>query len=175
MQFCLYLHSFAWESSFAGWVELPQGEQMKIRWSGKRPKWCHWATCAWEEVILWMIKKKQYEEGRRNTGNPHTSSMSKESAFSVRSWASKGGVSMERAFSGVKVRSVSSLATWSPSSSVFWWVVWRSAEAGWCSGPVLLCSGLIGGWMLAETTAVVHWATFMLNLSVTLNTLLTKR
>lgn len=55
--------------------------------------------------------KNQREEGRRTHGKTPTSSMSNESAFSARSWVSKGGASLEGAFSGVEVRSVSSLAT----------------------------------------------------------------
>ena len=62
--------------------------------------------------------------------------MSKESAFSVRSWASVGGTRVEGAFSGGEVMIFSSLITWVPFSVCC---------APLAAGPVLLCSGLLGG------------------------------
>lgn len=91
---------------------------------------------------------------------PHnTSSMSKESAFSVRSWASLGGARVGGGFSGVESRffSSSSFTTW-VFSTVLWLVDWTSADAVWgcplAAGSALLCSGLFEDKVLKSQTKI---------------------
>lgn len=94
----------------------------------------------------------------------HTSSMSKESAFSVRSWASLGGTRVGGTFSGVEVRfffsSSSFPIAWVPFS-VPWLVDWRSVDCVCCAPLaavlVLSCSGLLGGEMLASNKQDRQW------------------
>lgn len=80
--------------------------------------------------------------------------MSKESVFSLQSWASLEAVRVEAAFSGVEEMFASSLATWGPASSFLWLADWRSADSSWGSGPELLHSGQIRKYVTKTTQKI---------------------
>lgn len=139
---------FAWiwmlEACLLATSESGQNIQYTCKWETALLTWENFTEIAKEQFATTLGRGHPLIWSKQHKGGTPTSSMSKESAFSVRSWASWGGTRMGGAFSGVEVKVCPSLTTWMPSPSVLWLVDWRSADSGRGSVSLLCCSGLTG-------------------------------